>query len=43
MPAAVKAAIQSAVVSEGARTEEEAVEYVLELERSGRLVEESWS
>lgn len=43
MPAAVKAAIQSSVVTEGGKTEEEAADYVLEMERSGRLVEESWT
>lgn len=43
MPAAVRAAIAHAVQTEGGRPEEEAKEYVAQMEREGRLVEECWS
>ena len=43
MPAAVRAAIAHAVQAEGGRTKEEAKEYVAQMEREGRLIEECWS
>ncbi|KAF9074458.1 hypothetical protein BDP27DRAFT_1474135 [Rhodocollybia butyracea] len=43
MPAAVKAALRSAAIKYGARSEEDASQYILALERSGRLIEECWS
>ncbi|KAI0705984.1 riboflavin synthase domain-like protein [Cerioporus squamosus] len=43
MPAAVRAAIAHAVQTVGGREEEEAIEYVANMEREGRLVEECWS
>ncbi|RDX49050.1 riboflavin synthase domain-like protein [Lentinus brumalis] len=43
MPAAVRAAIAHAVETVGGREETEAIEYVANMEREGRLVEECWS
>nr|VWO96020.1 Beta-lactamase (EC [Ganoderma boninense] len=43
MPAAVRAAIAHAVQTQGGRTEEGAKEYVAQMEREGRLIEECWS
>ncbi|KAE9385814.1 riboflavin synthase domain-like protein [Gymnopus androsaceus JB14] len=43
MPTAVKESLRDAVVRWGARSEEEASQYILDLERSGRLIEECWS
>ena len=43
MPAAVRAAIAYAVQVHGGRTEAEAKEYVAQMEREGRLLEECWS
>jgi len=43
MPAAVRAAIKSAIITGGGKSEDEAAEYLSGLEKSGRLIEESWS
>lgn len=43
MPAAVREAIQYALVSEGRMLEEDAKEYVVRMEKEGRLIEECWS
>ncbi|EED81903.1 predicted protein [Postia placenta Mad-698-R] len=43
MPAGVKAAIMHAAQTEGAKTKEQAQDFVWMLEREGRLVEECWS
>ncbi|THU80848.1 riboflavin synthase domain-like protein [Dendrothele bispora CBS 962.96] len=43
MPAGVKGALRQSVRQYGGRTEEEAKEYVQNLERAGRLIEECWS
>ncbi|KAH9837670.1 riboflavin synthase domain-like protein [Rhodofomes roseus] len=43
MPAAVRQAICDAARQEGAKTEEEANEFLAQLEREGRLIEECWS
>ncbi|KAI0632697.1 riboflavin synthase domain-like protein [Trametes polyzona] len=43
MPAAVRAAIQYALVSVGKMSEEDAKEYVVNMEKEGRLIEECWS
>ncbi|KAJ3742934.1 hypothetical protein DFH05DRAFT_1498607 [Lentinula detonsa] len=43
MPAAVKAALRHAVMTCGSRSEEEAFQYTLELEKNMRLIEECWS
>ncbi|KAI0363943.1 riboflavin synthase domain-like protein [Pilatotrama ljubarskyi] len=43
MPAAVRAAIRHALQSEGGMTEEDAKEYVVKMEKEGRLIEECWS
>ncbi|OJT11116.1 NADPH-dependent diflavin oxidoreductase 1 [Trametes pubescens] len=43
MPAAVREAIQYALVSEGGMSEEDATEYVVRMEKEGRLIEECWS
>lgn len=43
MPAAVREAIQHALVSEGRMSEEDAKEYVVRMEKEGRLIEECWS
>jgi sulfite reductase alpha subunit-like flavoprotein len=43
MPAAVKAAVHSAVEKEGGKTTEEAQEYVSRMERDGLYTEECWS
>jgi hypothetical protein len=42
MPAAVRGAVMFAAREEGGKTEEEATVYVMALEKSGRLIEESW-
>jgi len=42
MPAAVRGAVMFAAREEGGKTEEEAAVYVMALEKSGRLIEESW-
>ena len=42
MPAAVKGAIQEALVSHGGQTEAEAQEVLTSMEREGRLVEDCW-
>ncbi|KAH9856143.1 riboflavin synthase domain-like protein [Lenzites betulinus] len=43
MPAAVRAAIRHALVSEGGMSEDEAQEFVVKMEKDGRLIEECWS
>ncbi|CDO69942.1 hypothetical protein BN946_scf184836.g16 [Trametes cinnabarina] len=43
MPAAVRAAIQDALVSKGGKTEDSAKEYIVKIEKEGRLIEECWS
>jgi sulfite reductase alpha subunit-like flavoprotein len=43
MPAAVKAAIKKAAVSEGGLSDEEATKYLSVMEWEGRLYEECWS
>ncbi|KAI0655709.1 riboflavin synthase domain-like protein [Cubamyces menziesii] len=43
MPAAVRAALQQVLVSEGGKTEEDAKDYIVRMEREGRLTEECWS
>ena len=43
MPAAVKAAIKKAAVSEGKLSDEEATKYISTMEWEGRLYEECWS
>ena len=43
MPAGVRTAIRAAVVTYGGKTEEEAIEYVADMEREGRLIEDCWS
>ncbi|KAI0776652.1 riboflavin synthase domain-like protein [Trametes elegans] len=43
MPAAVRAAIRHALVSEGRMEEQDALEYVAKMEKEGRLIEECWS
>ncbi|KIM26533.1 hypothetical protein M408DRAFT_330504 [Serendipita vermifera MAFF 305830] len=43
MPAAVKAAIKTAAISEGKLSEEEATKYISTMEWEGRLYEECWS
>ena len=43
MPKAVREALACAVKEHGGRTEEEAQEYVAQMEREGRLIEECWS
>jgi sulfite reductase alpha subunit-like flavoprotein len=43
MPAAVKAAIKKAAVSEGSLSDEEATKYLSVMEWEGRLYEECWS
>ena len=43
MPAAVKAAIQAAAVSEGRLSEPDAEKYITRMEWEGRLYEECWS
>jgi sulfite reductase alpha subunit-like flavoprotein len=43
MPAAVKAAIKNAAVSEGGLSDEEATKYLSVMEWEGRLYEECWS
>jgi len=43
MPASVKQAIRDAVAKYGGNTEDEAKEFVIQMERKGRLIEECWS
>jgi len=43
MPVAVRAAIKSAAVEVGGMLDEEANDFMSMMERSGRLVEETWS
>jgi sulfite reductase alpha subunit-like flavoprotein len=43
MPAAVKAAVHSAIEIEGGKTREEAQEVVSRMERDGLYAEECWS
>ncbi|KAI0640980.1 riboflavin synthase domain-like protein [Trametes meyenii] len=43
MPAAVRAAIQHALVSQGGMEDEAAKEYIVRMEKEGRLIEECWS
>ena len=43
MPAAVRAALQQVLVSQGGKTEEDAKDYIVRMEREGRLTEECWS
>lgn len=42
MPAAVKAAIQGALEKFGQKTEAEAKEFIANMEREGKLVEDCW-
>ena len=43
MPMAVKAAIKNAAVKVGNMSDEEATDFLGSMERSGRLIEETWS
>lgn len=43
MPMAVKAAIKNAAIKVGNMSDEEAANFVGLIERSGRLIEETWS
>jgi len=43
MPMAVKAAIKNAAIKVGNMSDEEATEFLCVMERSGRLIEETWS
>jgi len=43
MPMDVRAAIKNAAVKIGNMSEEEAADFLGSMERSGRLVEETWS
>jgi len=43
MPMAVKAAIKNAAVKVGKMSDEDATDFLSSMERSGRLVEETWS
>ena len=43
MPVAVKAAIRNAAVKVGNMSDEEATNFLSLIERSGRLIEETWS
>jgi len=43
MPMAVKAAIKNAAVKVGNMSDEEATDFLCSMERSGRLMEETWS
>ena len=42
MPMAVKAAVQHSAIKVGNMTEEEATDFLSLMERSGRLIEETW-
>jgi len=42
MPVAVRAAIKNAVIKVGKMSDEEATDFMSSMERSGRLVEETW-
>ena len=43
MPMAVKAAIKNAAIKVGNMSDEEATDFLWLMERSGRLIEETWS
>jgi len=43
MPMAVKAAIKTAAITIGNKSDEEAADFLCSMERSGRLIEETWS
>ena len=43
MPMAVKAAIKNAVIKVGNMADGEATDFLCLMERSGRLIEETWS
>jgi hypothetical protein len=43
MPMAVKAAIKNAAIKVGNMSDEEATDFLYLMERSGRLIEETWS
>ena len=42
MPAAVRAAVQGALEKYGQKTEAEAKEFIADMEREGKLVEDCW-
>ena len=42
MPMAVKAAIKGAAINVGNMSDEEATDFLSTMERSGRLIEETW-
>jgi sulfite reductase alpha subunit-like flavoprotein len=43
MPMAVRAAIKNAAIKVGNMPDEEAADFLGSMERSGRLIEETWS
>ena len=43
MPVAVKAAIKNAAAKVGNMSDEEATDFLCSMERSGRLIEETWN
>jgi sulfite reductase alpha subunit-like flavoprotein len=43
MPAGVKQAIREAAQKYGGKTEDEARDFVIKMEKEGRLIEECWS
>ena len=43
MPMAVKTAIKNAAIKVGNMSDEEATDFLCSMERSGRLIEETWS
>ena len=43
MPTAVKAAVKNAAIRVGNMSEEEATDFLYAMERSGKLIEETWS
>jgi len=43
MPMAVKAAIKKAAIKVGNMSDEEATDFLSSMERSGRLIEETWN
>jgi sulfite reductase alpha subunit-like flavoprotein len=43
MPAGVKQAIRGAAQKYGGKTEDEARDFVIKMEKEGRLIEECWS
>jgi len=43
MPMAVKAAIKNTAINAGNMSDEEATDFLCSMERSGRLIEETWS